>query len=187
MTHIKYASDGPRFQITNASIPRYSFKIHDTALQLHEWTRSEKMKLKEQAVAEMAKEKQAQAQGEKKALSAEAEVNETESFEGEMDNFQTPLVRCGLLVLFYVTYCPCTDRFAPPRRVSVFIQLSSLVPLVRLHSSIPKSCLFRRRSMADGFFLLNRICRTSFRSKLNRKEKSAPADCPFCRIIAARL
>ena len=93
------ASDGPRFQMTNASILLYSFKLHDTALQLHEWTRSEKMKLKEQAVAEMAKEKEAQAQGEpcveEKSLSAEAEVNETDPFEGEMDNFQTPLVRCG--------------------------------------------------------------------------------------------
>ncbi|KAF8492193.1 caspase domain-containing protein [Russula emetica] len=71
-----------------------NFKLHTSALQLHEWTRSEKMKLKEQAVAEMAKEKPAQAQGdpcsEEKALSAEGEVDET--FEGEMDNFQTPLL-----------------------------------------------------------------------------------------------
>jgi len=73
------------------------------------------MKLKEQAAAEMAKEKEAPAQGDacldEKRLSAEAEVNETETFEGEMDNFQTPLVRCGpsAPVLFYVTYCPCID------------------------------------------------------------------------------
>jgi hypothetical protein len=97
MTHIKYASDGPRSSIsdTNASIPRCSFKLHDTALLLHEWTRSEKMKLKEQAVAKMAKEKEGQGDpcDEEKALSAEEEGNET--FEGEMDNFQTPLVRRG--------------------------------------------------------------------------------------------
>ena len=53
------------------------------------------MKLKDQAMAEMAKE-EAETQGdagrEEKALSAEAEDNET--FEGEMDDFQTPLVRC---------------------------------------------------------------------------------------------
>lgn len=95
------------------------------------------MKLKEKAAAEMAKEKEAGAQGdpydEEKALSAEEEDNET--FEGEMNDFQTPLVRCGpsAPVLFYVTYCP---RFAPPRRVSILIQLSSLVPLVRL-STLP--------------------------------------------------
>jgi hypothetical protein len=51
------------------------------------------MKLKGQAVAELAKE-EAEAQGdscrEERALSAEVEDNET--FEGEMDNFQTPLV-----------------------------------------------------------------------------------------------
>lgn len=73
-----------------------NFKLHATALLLHEWTRSEKMKLKEHAVAEMAKKKQAQAQRdpclEEKPLSAEAEVDETETFEGEMDNFQTPLL-----------------------------------------------------------------------------------------------
>jgi hypothetical protein len=55
------------------------------------------MKLKEQAVAEMAKEKEAKGQGEpcdeEKALSAEEEDNET--FEGEMNDFQTPLVRRG--------------------------------------------------------------------------------------------
>jgi hypothetical protein len=102
------------------------------------------MKLKEQAVAEMAKEKQAEAQGdpcrEEKALSAEAEeVNET--FEGEMDNFQTPLVS-GPSARSFLRNLLSLYRFAPPRRVSVFLQLSSLVPLVRLHSSIPLSCLF---------------------------------------------
>jgi len=75
----------------NALISRCSFKLHATARQLHEWTRSEKMKLKEQAVAEMAQQAQGDPCCEEKVLSAEAEVNET--FEGEMDNFQTPLVR----------------------------------------------------------------------------------------------
>jgi hypothetical protein len=79
------------------------------------------MKLKEQAVAEMAKEKQAEAQGdpcrEEKALSAEAELEEVnETFEGEMDNFQTPLVsgpsapvRSFLrnLLSLYATACFC--------------------------------------------------------------------------------
>jgi hypothetical protein len=63
------------------------------------------MKLKEQAVAEMAKEKQAHAQGEpcreEKPSSAEAEVNET--FQGEMDNLQTPLVRRGPCAPFFFT------------------------------------------------------------------------------------
>ena len=109
MMHVKYASRRSSIFDTNGSILRYSYKLHTTAMQLHEWTRSEKMKLKEHAIAEMAKEKEAHAQGDpEKRLSAEAEVNETEPFEGEMDNFQTPLVRCGpsAPVLFYVTYCP---------------------------------------------------------------------------------
>jgi hypothetical protein len=148
MTHIKYASDGPRFQITNASILRYSFKLHATALQLHEWTRSEKMKLKEQAVAEMVKEKQAQGDPclEEKALSAEAEVNETETFEGEMDNFQTPLVRRGpsALVLFYVTYCPPAACFC----LHAAQQSCSLGTSPHFHSF--KLPLFRRMLMANG-------------------------------------
>lgn len=107
MTHIKYASDGPRFHILTLRFPFDSFKLHATALQLHEWTRSEKVKLKEQA--EMAKENGAEAQDpclEEKRLSAEGKDNETETFQGEMDNFQTPLVRRGpsAPVLFYVTY-----------------------------------------------------------------------------------
>jgi len=63
------------------------------------------MKLKEQAVAELAKE-DVEAQGdprrEEKALSAEVEDNE--AFEGEMNDFQTPLVSCGHCSSFYVTY-----------------------------------------------------------------------------------
>ncbi len=57
------------------------------------------MKLKEQAGAEVGKEEEADAQGdpcrEEKASSAEAAVSET--FEGEMDNFQTPMVRLSAL------------------------------------------------------------------------------------------
>jgi len=68
-----------------------NFKLHATALQLHKWARREKMKLKEHAVVDMAKEKQVQDScREEKGSSAEAEVNET--FEGEMDTFQTPLL-----------------------------------------------------------------------------------------------
>lgn len=46
--------------------------------------------------------------GEEKGLSAETEGEVDETFEGEMDNFQTPLVgRCpSAPVLFYVTDCP---------------------------------------------------------------------------------
>jgi hypothetical protein len=72
-----------------------NFKLHATALQLHDWTRKEKMKLKEQAVVEMSKKKEAQEQDscrEKEPSPAEAGVNETVEFEGEMDNFQTPLL-----------------------------------------------------------------------------------------------
>jgi hypothetical protein len=88
------------------------------------------MKLKEQAVVEMSKKKEAQEQDscrEKEPSPAEAGVNETVEFEGEMDNFQTPLVRRSICaVLFtYLTLLTC-------RGVYVFLQLSSLVPLVRL-------------------------------------------------------
>ena len=98
------------------------------------------MKLKEQAIAAIAKGRQAEEQGdpcrEEKPLPAEAEVNET--FEGEMDNFQTPLVRDGPSAPFFL-------RNSLLRGVSLFVQLSSLVPLVRLalfHS------LARRKLMA---------------------------------------
>lgn len=98
------------------------------------------MKLKEQAVAEMSKEKEAQEQDsrrEKEPLPAEAEVNETEF--GEMDNFQTPLVRLvHLRRSFYVT----DSNDLTCCGVHVFLQLSSLVPLVRL--SLPS---LRRRLM----------------------------------------
>ncbi|KAI0278410.1 caspase domain-containing protein [Russula aff. rugulosa BPL654] len=62
-----------------------NFKLHTTARQLHEWTRSEKMKLKEKAAGA-----QGDPCGEEKAMSAEEEDNET--FEGEMNDFQTPLL-----------------------------------------------------------------------------------------------
>jgi hypothetical protein len=61
------------------------------------------MKLKEQAISEVSKDKEAQEQGdpslEEKATPSEAEVDET--FEGEMDNFQTPMVRRGPSAPFF--------------------------------------------------------------------------------------
>jgi hypothetical protein len=75
----------------------YSFKLHETSRQLHEWTRSEKMKLKEQT-AEAAKGERCH--GEKPSTT---DVQGAEPFEGEMDDFQTPLVRRGLLPFFYVS------------------------------------------------------------------------------------
>lgn len=71
------------------------------------------MKLKEHAVTEMAGEKQAQDPcREEKGSSAEAEVNET--FEGEMDNFQTPLVRCGASAPFFFTEPTDAVTIHPP-------------------------------------------------------------------------
>jgi len=64
-----------------------NFKLHTTSRQLHAWTRSEKTKLKEHA-AEMVKE-QADL-GSEKLPRMEAE--DAETFEGDMDNFQTPLL-----------------------------------------------------------------------------------------------
>jgi hypothetical protein len=165
----------PRFQILTVSIPRCSFKLHATSRQLHEWTRSEKMKLKEQAVSEMAKEKQgavgAQVDpcSEEKGLSAETEVDET--FEGEMDDFQTPLVRhSSAPVLFYVTDCP-------------FIAQQSRSLGTSLHSSIPLALpLF-----FSYFFSLDRICRTSFKSRSGaRAGRGLPFLLPS-RIIAHRV
>ncbi len=105
---VRFPCSSPRWHSisnTNASIHRYSFTLHATAQQLHGWTRCEKMKLKEEAVAEMPKEKQAHAQGEprreEKPSAAEAEVNETS--QGEMDNFQTPVVRRGPSAPFFFT------------------------------------------------------------------------------------
>ncbi|KAI9511063.1 caspase domain-containing protein [Russula earlei] len=58
-----------------------NFNLHATTRQLREWTRSEKLKLKKHAEA---------------ARDVEAdlcqEAGDAESFEGEMDNFQTPLL-----------------------------------------------------------------------------------------------
>jgi len=65
-----------------------NFKLHATARQLHEWTRGENVKLKEQAAAaEVAKE--TTGDDDEKPRSAE---DETFEVEGEMDNFQTPLL-----------------------------------------------------------------------------------------------
>ena len=136
MIHIKYVSlffflsrVDLDFSNLDTSIPRDSFKLHATARELHDWTRMEKMKLKEQAVAATAKEKLAHGQDpcrEEKRSPAEAEVNET--FEGEMDNFQTPVVRRGASAPFFFTELTDIVTIGQPR----FIQLSSLIPLVRL-------------------------------------------------------
>jgi len=63
-----------------------NFKLHETSRQLHEWTRSEKMKLKEQA-AEAAKGERCH--GEKASTT---DVQGAETVEGELDDFQTPLL-----------------------------------------------------------------------------------------------
>ena len=102
------------------------------------------MKLKVQAAAE---EKEAVSEGEK-ASTAEGEANET--FEGEMDNFQTPLVRCG----------PSSPFFF--RQLTVLDSLDSAEQSRSLGTS-PLFHSFWRRFMA--FYSLNRICRTSSRSK----------------------
>lgn len=77
---------------------RFSFKLHATARQLHDYTRSEKMRLKEQATDEA--EEQADPSFREKPSFTEAEA--TETFEGELDNFQTPLVRLSHLLFFYI-------------------------------------------------------------------------------------
>ncbi len=74
-----------------------SFKLHATSRQLHAWTRSEKTKLKEHA-AEIVKE-QADLGSEKLSRT---EAEDAETFEGDMDNFQTPLVRRGHRPFLYV-------------------------------------------------------------------------------------
>ena len=138
MTHIKYVSlSFSRMDLyflnADTSIACHSFKLHATARQLHEWTRREKMKLKEHAVVEMAKEKQVQDPcREEKGSSAEAEVNET--FEGEMDNFQTPLVRCGASAPFFFTELTDAVTIHPPGLFSSAV----LFPWCVFHSSIPQ-------------------------------------------------
>ena len=114
------------------------------------------MKLRVQAAAE---EKDAESQGEK-ASTAEGEANET--FEGEMDNFQTPLVRCG----------PSSPFFF--RQLTVLDSLDSAEQSRSLGTS-PLFHSFWRRFMA--FYSLNRICRTSSRSKETRSARLA---CLFC-------
>ncbi|KAI0290174.1 caspase domain-containing protein [Russula brevipes] len=63
-----------------------NFKLHETSRQLHEWTRSEKMKLKEKT-AEAAKGERCH--GEKASTT---DVQGAETVEGELDDFQTPLL-----------------------------------------------------------------------------------------------
>ena len=101
MTHIQYGSiptltDFDRFLMPSVmSHGRRSFKLHATSRQLHDWTRTEKTKAKERA-PQMVKEEQADLCSEK--LSS----TQAETFEGEMNNFQTPLVRRGRMPFFYV-------------------------------------------------------------------------------------
>ncbi|KAH9164042.1 caspase domain-containing protein [Lactarius sanguifluus] len=82
-----------------------NYKLHATSRQLHEWTRSEKTKLKKAqpeasatgAAAARARDNEKQQQQQQapipncaeKPSSADAESS---SFDGEMDNFQTPLL-----------------------------------------------------------------------------------------------
>ena len=101
MTHIKYdfiptLTDLGRFLMPSV-MPHdcCSFKIHATSRQLHEWTRTEKTKAKERA-PQMVKEEQAD------LFSEEPPATKSETFEGEMDNFQTPLVRRSHMPFFYV-------------------------------------------------------------------------------------
>jgi len=66
-----------------------NFKLHTTSRQLHEWTRNEKMKLKER------EETGAQGDHADPCLGTKpspTEAGTAESFEGEMDNFQSPLL-----------------------------------------------------------------------------------------------
>jgi hypothetical protein len=72
-----------------------SFKLHATSRQLHDWTRTEKTKAKERA-PKMVKAEQADLYSEKRSSP------KAETFQGEMDNFQTPLVRRGFMSPFYV-------------------------------------------------------------------------------------
>lgn len=65
-----------------------NFKLHATSRQLHEWTRSEKIKHHKQA-AETAKAEHADPCSEKPSR---MEAKAAETLEGEMDNFQTPLL-----------------------------------------------------------------------------------------------
>jgi hypothetical protein len=94
-----------------------SFKLHATSRQLHEWTRTENTKAKERS-PQMMKEEKADLCSEKSSST------QAETFEGEMDNFQTPLVRRGVCHSFtYVHVADCSAGM-------LCIQLSSLVPLV---------------------------------------------------------
>jgi len=90
MSHVKYVRPRISDQTRLILDDYYSYKLHTTSRQLHEWTRSEKMKLKDHE-AKVAKGDQTDPGLGTKASPTEAGA--AENFEGEMDNFQSPLVR----------------------------------------------------------------------------------------------
>jgi len=69
-----------------------SYKLQETARHFHDWTRSEKQGLKKAHVGATVA-AAATWDDEKKQLPDCAEKPDAESSDGEMDNFQTPLVR----------------------------------------------------------------------------------------------
>ena len=94
---------------TRAQILIGSYKLHATSRQLHNWTRGEKTRLKKaRSEANVAAAAAARAYDDEKTREAPncAEMPSSpdaeSSFDGEMDNFQTPLVRS--VVSFFVTY-----------------------------------------------------------------------------------
>lgn len=92
MTHIQYVSiptltDLYRFLMPSVMLHDCrSFTLHTTSRQLHEWTRTEKTKAKESS-PQIVKDEQADLCSEKPSST------QAETFEGEMDKFQTRLVR----------------------------------------------------------------------------------------------
>jgi hypothetical protein len=95
-----YLSSGPLLTAYIDLHDTCSFTLHGTARQLHNWTRREKQKHKEQR-AERAKaytEEGTDSNCSEKPPSTEAE--DDEAFDGEMDNFQTPQVCHDDLSLF---------------------------------------------------------------------------------------
>ena len=107
-----------------------------------------------------AEDKEAEAQGEK-VLTAEGEANET--FESEMDDFQTPLLRCGPSCAVFFTYLAVLDSLGSAE------QFHSLGTSILFHS-------FWQRFMT--FYSLNKICSKSSRPKEMRRSRLACLFCP---------